>query len=243
MTTDAATLLQQQADEYGVAPDKLRTLRFSGFPYHDALLDTPVTVIGVGGIGRWLAIALATAGVKHLTIVDFDEVDAINQGTQGYLPSDIGKPKVSALSDTLTAINPDINVCSIVARFQPSDLLQPVRESAIFTCVDSMAARSSIWASLSRDRPAYYLDGRMAASIIRIVSWSPSQPPADYTSTLHSDNDSHQAESCTTKATLHTGMLAAGHLLNTYTRMLVDHPFRNPDVLHDLNCDMTKILK
>jgi len=49
-----------------------------------------VTVIGVGAIGRQVALQLASIGVRRLQLVDFDAVDLTNVTTQGYLAEDVG---------------------------------------------------------------------------------------------------------------------------------------------------------
>lgn len=54
------------------------------------------TVIGVGAIGRQVALQLASLGVPQLTLVDFDCVEPTNITTQGYWRSDLGLPKVTA---------------------------------------------------------------------------------------------------------------------------------------------------
>ena len=55
-----------------------------------------VTVIGVGAIGRQVALQLAAIGARRLQLVDFDRVDHTNVTTQGYWTEDIGQPKVAA---------------------------------------------------------------------------------------------------------------------------------------------------
>ena len=43
----------------------------------DRLTDVRTTVIGVGAIGRQLAIQLASIGVCHIQLIDFDHVERI----------------------------------------------------------------------------------------------------------------------------------------------------------------------
>ena len=56
----------------------------------DRLATIKTTVIGVGAIGRPLAVQLAAIGTPRLQLVDFDIVDLSNVTTQGYLAADIG---------------------------------------------------------------------------------------------------------------------------------------------------------
>ncbi|MGZ0712971.1 ThiF family adenylyltransferase (plasmid) [Coraliomargarita sp. W4R53] len=56
-----------------------------------------VAVIGAGGIGSPVVLALAAAGVGELTIIDDDDVDASNLQRQiMHRRSDVGKPKVDS---------------------------------------------------------------------------------------------------------------------------------------------------
>lgn len=50
----------------------------------ERLLSLVATVIGVGAIGRQVALQLAAIGVQQLRLIDFDVVDLTNITTQGY---------------------------------------------------------------------------------------------------------------------------------------------------------------
>jgi sulfur carrier protein ThiS adenylyltransferase len=60
----------------------------------DRLAACRATVIGVGAIGRQVALQLAAMGIPWLQLVDFDVVEASNLASQGYLQDDLGRPKV-----------------------------------------------------------------------------------------------------------------------------------------------------
>src|SRR6185369_3454491 len=62
----------------------------------DRLQNLTATVIGVGAIGRQVALQLAAIGVRRLQLIDMDTVELTNVTTQGYLTDDIGLPKVHA---------------------------------------------------------------------------------------------------------------------------------------------------
>src|SRR4051812_44808168 len=64
------------------------------------------TVIGVGAIGRQVALQLAAIGIRKLQLVDFDLVDETNVTTQGYLHEDVGTAKVQATAAAITRLDP-----------------------------------------------------------------------------------------------------------------------------------------
>ena len=75
------------------------------------LLNAKVLLIGAGGLGSPTAFYLAAAGVGTLGIVDFDEVDLSNLQRQIlHQEKDVGRPKVDSARETLTALNPDVQV-------------------------------------------------------------------------------------------------------------------------------------
>src|SRR5438270_3370198 len=75
------------------------------------LLDAKVLLLGAGGLGSPAVLYLAAAGVGTLGIVDNDEVDLSNLQRQVIHTTDrIGVSKVDSAEQTISALNPDVNV-------------------------------------------------------------------------------------------------------------------------------------
>ena len=77
-------------------------------------------VIGVGAIGRQVALQLAAIGMPCLTLYDDDVVQVENLAPQGYWPEDLNTSKVEATTALCRRINPDILITSIGDRFKRS---------------------------------------------------------------------------------------------------------------------------
>jgi len=78
------------------------------------LLDSTLLLIGVGGLGSPSALYLAAAGVGHLILADFDQVELSNLQRQViHTMDDIGKDKVVSAKETLLAINPTIKITTL----------------------------------------------------------------------------------------------------------------------------------
>lgn len=71
------------------------------------LRDRHAAVIGIGGVGSWVAEALARSGVGSLTLVDLDHVAESNINRQIHaLEPTLGQAKVGAMADRIALINP-----------------------------------------------------------------------------------------------------------------------------------------
>nr|MDA3874557.1 ThiF family adenylyltransferase [Kiritimatiellia bacterium] len=70
-----------------------------------------VCIIGVGGVGGWVAEALARSGIGTLTLVDMDEICTSNQNRQVHALDDtVGQPKIEAMAERIRRIDPGIVV-------------------------------------------------------------------------------------------------------------------------------------
>jgi len=193
-----------------------------------------VTVIGVGAVGRQIALQLASIGVQHMTLIDHDLVEDTNIVTQGYFVTDVGKHKVNALSDTLERINPDIDLTTYGLRYARGI---PTGE-VVFCAVDSIDARSEIWAALtSVDRPSgmrFWADTRMLGETIRIMTADADKPGSyeAYARTLFVQADA-QVGRCTARSTIYAASLAASLAVHQFTRWLRHYPLDN-DLLFNL---------
>jgi molybdopterin/thiamine biosynthesis adenylyltransferase/rhodanese-related sulfurtransferase len=88
------------------------------------LLDAKVLLLGAGGLGSPAALYLAAAGVGTLGIVDNDEVDVSNLQRQVIHSSErIGVPKVDSAEQTITALNPDVEVKKYPVRLGPENIM------------------------------------------------------------------------------------------------------------------------
>ncbi len=75
------------------------------------LAQAHVAVVGLGGVGSWAAEALARSGIGQLTLMDLDDVCITNTNRQSHtLASTVGQSKLSATSDRLLQINPELVV-------------------------------------------------------------------------------------------------------------------------------------
>jgi molybdopterin/thiamine biosynthesis adenylyltransferase len=82
-----------------------------GGPGQQRLKAARVGLIGLGGVGAPAALYLVAAGIGTLRLIDDDTVALSNLQRQiAFDVADIGRPKVEAGAETLTALNPHVRV-------------------------------------------------------------------------------------------------------------------------------------
>jgi len=184
----------------------------------ERLSQLTATVIGVGAIGRQVALQLAAIGTPQIQLIDFDTVESTNITTQGYRSQDLGQSKVEATAQAIQELDNSIQVDTIPDRFRPSISIG----EAVFCCVDSISARAAIWRSVSK-RCEFWTDGRMLGEIIRVLAVSSTNDFGRYSETLFPQAEA-QTGSCTSRSTIYAASIAAGMMIHQFTRWLRDIP-------------------
>jgi sulfur carrier protein ThiS adenylyltransferase len=189
----------------------------------ERIMDCKATVIGVGAIGRQVAIQLTAIGVPVLQLVDFDHVEISNLASQGYLQKDLKRPKVDATAQFVREMNNNLNVEVIFERFKRST---PVG-NCVFVCVDSIVIRKLIWDAV-KDKVAFYCDGRMSAEVLRVITACDEKGRGYYPQTLFTAEQA-QTGPCTAKTTIYCANIAAGFMMAQFTKYLRLLPV-DPDI-------------
>lgn len=114
-----------------------------GLAGQERLSRARVLVVGAGGLGSPVLAYLAAAGVGRIGIVDDDAVDVTNLQRQIlYETADIGKPKAARAAERLHALNPQIGLDVVPARFDASNARELVRlYDVVVDGTDSFATR------------------------------------------------------------------------------------------------------
>jgi len=85
--------------------------RLYGQPALEKFSTSHVMIIGLGGVGSWVAEALARSGIGKFSLIDLDDLCVSNINRQIHATTDtIGKSKATVLSDRLRAINPEVGI-------------------------------------------------------------------------------------------------------------------------------------
>ncbi len=130
---------------------------------HERIKGSAVGIAGVGGLGSAVAIALARIGVGHLVIADFDVVEPSNLNRQQYFIDQIGLPKVDALREILSRINPFVTVTALQLRLTAENVPSLFAEVDVlveaFDTADQKAMLTETFRSHFPDKPLVAASG------------------------------------------------------------------------------------
>jgi tRNA A37 threonylcarbamoyladenosine dehydratase len=117
------------------------------------LKQANVCVIGIGGVGAWVAEALARSGINQITLIDLDDVALTNINRQLHaLSSTLDKSKIEVMQARILDINPDATVTLIEDFVTPDnvyDYLSP-NYDVVIDAADSVKAKAAIIACCKR---------------------------------------------------------------------------------------------
>ena len=121
-------------------PDELEALMAARHTpgVHTRIKRATVGIAGCGGLGSAVAVALTRVGVGQLIIADFDVVEPSNLNRQQYFVDQIGLPKVEALRENLSRINPYVSVTHHFERLTPDNI--PDRFGSVDVMVEAFDA-------------------------------------------------------------------------------------------------------
>ena len=117
-----------------------------GLEGQQRLRDARVLIIGMGGLGSPAAFYLASAGVGHLVISDFDRVELSNLQRQIiHREAAIGEPKADSARQTLNEINSSVRVTAIDWQLSDDELMCQIGlADVVLDCSDNFETRFAV---------------------------------------------------------------------------------------------------
>ena len=123
------------------------------------LRQAQVLCVGAGGLGSPVALYLSAAGVGRIGVVDFDPVELSNLQRQILHGTDtLGQPKVVSARQSITRLNPLVQVDTHAVRLTRENALEILRPyDLVVDCTDNFAGRYLINdASVALRKPHLY---------------------------------------------------------------------------------------
>ena len=125
---------------------------------HQKIKRAVVGIAGLGGLGSAVAIALARIGVGTLILVDFDVVEPSNLNRQQYFIHQIGMPKVEALRENLSKINPYVRILTYAEKLDRDNMERIFKDAMVIVeAFDRAEEKAMLINALSEKMPDKYI--------------------------------------------------------------------------------------
>ncbi|MFA5866248.1 MAG: ThiF family adenylyltransferase [Phycisphaerae bacterium] len=213
--------------------DNERFIRQKDIVPPEKLARCKPTIVGVGAIGRQVALQLAAMGVPCLQLLDFDTVEIHNLASQGYLEESLSTLKVNATAQDCWRINGQVDIVRVPERFKRSTKVGNV----VFCAVDKIETRKLLWDSV-KDQVECWVDGRMSAEVLRVLTACDPVSRKHYPTTLFSAEEAHQG-TCTAKTTIYCANIAAGLMIAQFAKWLRNLPIDSDIQFNLLTSELT----
>ncbi len=166
------------------------------------LVDARVLIIGMGGLGSPASLYLASAGVGHLVLSDFDRVELSNLQRQiVHREESIGEPKAISARQTLESVNSSIQITAIDWQLDDNELEEQIAAAdVVLDCSDNFETRFQVNASCFRHKTPL-VSGAAIRMEGQLASFDPRQDASPCYHCLYGD-EAGFAETCALEGVL-----------------------------------------
>lgn len=157
-----------------------------------------INVIGCGALGSWLAFFLLKMGFMDVHVYDFDVVEEHNIPNQLFQESQINMKKTDALYGLYGLSFDDISDRLTIHDITIDESNASSLTGVVFSCVDSMKARKSIYENCFKyGQATTWIEGRIGlfGAYVYSLDTKNSEVTDQYEATLYSDDDA-EVSSC-----------------------------------------------
>lgn len=166
----------------------MKAIDFDG---QEKLKDSKMLIVGLGGLGCAASQYLATAGVGHLTLLDFDTVSLSNLQRQVlHNDSRLNMPKVESAKLALQQLNPHIQIETINEKLAETKLAEIIPLfDVVLDCTDNVEIRNQLDRSCQQAKiplisgAAIRMEGQ-----ISVFTYEPNTPTYHNLSQLFGEN-------------------------------------------------------
>ncbi|SFN09492.1 tRNA A37 threonylcarbamoyladenosine dehydratase [Izhakiella capsodis] len=114
-----------------------------------------ICVVGIGGVGSWVAEALARTAIGAITLIDMDDVCITNTNRQIHaLKGNIGQSKSGVMAERILAINPECRVTCVDDFITPDNTAQMMAAGFdyVIDAIDSVRPKAALIAWCRRNK-------------------------------------------------------------------------------------------
>ena len=121
--------------------------RLYGQQAYQKIILSHICIIGIGGVGSWVAESLARSAVGELTIIDLDHIAESNINRQIHaLDETLGQSKILAMQSRIAGINPMCRVHVIDDHVSLENIPQLLNNDYTFIidCIDQFRIKAAL---------------------------------------------------------------------------------------------------
>jgi len=114
-----------------------------------------ICIIGIGGVGSWVAEALARTGIGKITLIDLDDICTTNINRQIHAHTQsVGESKVEEMAKRIQLINPDCDVIEIEDFVTLENINTLINHDFdyVIDAIDSVPVKSAMIAHCKRNK-------------------------------------------------------------------------------------------
>ncbi|MCH4292932.1 tRNA cyclic N6-threonylcarbamoyladenosine(37) synthase TcdA [Shewanella sp. 3B26] len=116
-----------------------------------------VMVVGIGGVGTWVAESLARSGIGQISLMDLDDICVTNTNRQIHaLAGTVGQSKVAVMAERIREINPECQVNELEDFLTTDNLGEYLpRDGSIdyvVDCIDAVKPKAALIAWCKRNK-------------------------------------------------------------------------------------------
>lgn len=118
-----------------------------------------IAVVGIGGVGSWVAEALVRSGIGNLSLYDLDDVCVTNTNRQIHaLNNTVGQSKVLAMQARIALINPECHIRAVQDFVTPNNVRELLTGDStpplhyVIDATDSIKAKAAMIACCQRNK-------------------------------------------------------------------------------------------
>jgi tRNA A37 threonylcarbamoyladenosine dehydratase len=140
---------QQFDDRFG------GTQRLYGVSATDILRNAHVCIVGIGGVGSWVAEGLARTALGKITLIDLDDICVTNTNRQIHaLQNTVGEAKVAEMAKRIKLINPNCEVATVEDFVTPENTAELLHKGFdyVVDATDSIKAKAAMIAHCKRNK-------------------------------------------------------------------------------------------
>ena len=114
-----------------------------------------VTIVGIGGVGSWIAEALARTAIGKMILIDLDDLCVTNTNRQIHASdNNIGRLKVEVMAERINQINPECQVIPVIDFLTRDNLAEHINKNTdyVVDAIDNARTKASMIAYCKRQK-------------------------------------------------------------------------------------------